>query len=412
MSLILSHKTARLVYQSVARPSYRDVPVEGRRTTPSMLPPTLALVRQARDLLRYYGVPAEDLETLDVLTASKADRRNLSGVACHWCAHDLPVQSFRQVLEDIYVVSPALCALQATQDLDFWECVEFFNQLCSCYRLSFSTEGGYAECQPATTVADLSAFFDAHPGMHGMTKARRALRYTRDRARSPMETALLMMLAMPRNEGGLGIRGIELDHLIPVTGYAAKLTSSSCFYADIFIRSALLVIEYNGREHDDPQRTARDNERENALRAMGYEVIVLSKKNVFDAESFRRSAAAICRCVGIRPSRFPDEFAYRQNKLRKFALRRVLQPHLVPDPAAWEPEQWLEDLDRDPWSDDGYRYEQLADGCETAADGGSIADDVSAADGEFIEDEYGFFADGEPPEEWDLSGWEDRSSVE
>ena len=263
---------------------------------------------------------------VDVLVFQASHRRARKDVACHLYRSGLPLESLQFVGGDIYAVSVPLCALQAAEQLDFWSCVEYYYELCSRYRLPFNADDRYAECRPATSVEELRAYFESHPGMHGSRLARRAITYVRDGARSPMETALMMMLVMPRADGGLGIRDIEMDYVLPVTGYARKLTRSRSFFCDVFIRRALLDVEYGGLVHEEMHRRASDNERTNALRAMGYDVIEVSRQNFFDKQAFRRTMAAICRKADIWPSHLPEDFADRQEELRRFVLRRWSEP--------------------------------------------------------------------------------------
>ena len=56
-----------------------------------------------------------------------------------------------------------------------------------------------------------------------------------------METAFVMMLVMPKREGGLGIRGLEMDYRIEVNARARHLTARSCFYCDVYLREFIWI---------------------------------------------------------------------------------------------------------------------------------------------------------------------------
>lgn len=331
MSLVLSHTTAYYYYQTVARPEQQaQVWAEPSAASGEAFeagPPSKKLVSTARRLLAAYGVPSDELGVIDVLVVSQKDRRTRRDVACHLYrngAGGISEAAVHHIFGEIYVVGVPLCALQAAERMSFRECVEYYYELCGCYRMPLDSGESYAECRPATSVEELRDFFAANSGARGVATARRAIEYVRNGARSPMETALIMMIVMPKKEGGLGIRGVEMDYRIPVSKYASRLTRSRNLYCDIFVPSAGLTIEYGGRVHEEVHRRARDNERTNALRAMGYDVIDVSRENLFDRDGFERTIAAIGKKVGVRPSRLPGDFAERQEDLRQFVLRRWL----------------------------------------------------------------------------------------
>ena len=137
-----------------------------------------------------------------------------------------------------------------------------------------------------------------------------------------METAFVMMLTLPKNEGGLGIRALETDYEIKVANVAKGLTRRTKFYMDAYLKRSRIDVEYNGFHHDTEENRAIDEERKNALAAMGYGIITISRHSFMHAESFARVMEVIQRKEGIRPSRLPKNFKTKQEELRKFVLRR------------------------------------------------------------------------------------------
>ena len=133
-----------------------------------------------------------------------------------------------------------------------------------------------------------------------------------------------MMLALPKACGGLGVHDLVMDRKIPVTGNARQMTRRRYFYADALIESARLIIEYNGFRHDEERRAVLDSEREHALNAMGYTVVTVARGSFFGQEDFRRICASISAGAGLQKGRFPEDFAERQEALRRFVLRRWL----------------------------------------------------------------------------------------
>ena len=323
MSIVLSHRTARLYHHCPLRPD-----------EPEALPPRRKKLRteaadvidaqDARVKLSRLGAPSAELETLDILVSDASLRRQVKGMRCHVTECELPAGSILKIGGGIFVADIRLTALQAAGELSFWELVEYYFELCGAYELPFDPEDDYLERPPLTTIAELDRYFTAVKHMPGLAAARRALKYVREGARSPMETALVMTLVLPKGDGGLGLRGIKMNHEVDVGSRAAHLTRRHKFFLDAYLPQARLDIEYHGFFHDEDQRASEDDERACALRAMGYQVIPIRRWTFFDRNSFERFSVAVMRKAKIPPCRLPKGFNAKRERLRQFVLRRYL----------------------------------------------------------------------------------------
>ncbi len=323
MSIVLSHITACHLYRAPARPSNLPVFPEAPRPLKTGAP-QMAEVARARALLISYGVPSPLTETIDLLVSEPAERRRMAGIRCHVCQAELPAHALVQLEAGVFAVDPRFCALLAAQDLSYLELVEYYYELCGAYALPFEEEEPYQETVPLVSSQKLEAFFRAMGGTHGVPRALRAVRYVRDGSRSPMETASTMTLVLPKRDGGLGIRGVRMNRPIPITGAARRMTRRRQFFADAYIESARLLIEYMGMRHEEEARQAEDSERDNALDTMGYHVVRIWRWAFFDQTGYRRILAKIRTEVGLQATRFPPDFDDRQEELRRFVLRRWL----------------------------------------------------------------------------------------
>ena len=201
------------------------------------------------------------------------------------------------------------------------------SELCGTYALFPGGNESYRKLKTArTTTEDLRAFFLALRQRNHAAKALRALRYVRVGSRSPMETATVMLLILPMREGGLGIRSVTMNHEIPVTKAARTLTRRTTLVCDAFIARCRLDIEYNGILHEQANQRIIDAERLNALRAMGYEMLVIDRAAVFGALPFRRLMASIERHARIKRRYLDERFRARQEELRTFVLRNCRKP--------------------------------------------------------------------------------------
>ena len=321
MSLILSHSTALLYHRVVAsRIALDRYPLEPSPLRSGV--PAWQEIERARELLHALGAPMNEVETLDVLVSTPEERRHIAGVRMHVSSLNLPVGSLIRIEPGMYVADARLCLLQLARSLQRLELVELCYELCGAYAMPVAPEDSYRDRAPLVSTRELESFLRAASRVPGATKALWATRYTCDGARSPMESASVMTLVLPKATGGLGIRGLTMDHPIPVVGAAQRMTRRQRFYADAYIESARLLIEYMGMYHEDELQQVRDNERENALGAMGYRVVNIWRGALFDRDNYRRVLARICECTKQRATRFPDGFEELQEALRQFVIRR------------------------------------------------------------------------------------------
>lgn len=352
MSIVLSHRTARLFHDAPHRP--RTLPaLPSRKMSLSTGAPDPQLIKEARRLLASFGVPLEQLDTIDVIVSSPSDRRESKHVHCHVCTSAIPANSLIQIARGIFVCDVRLCALQAASYMSDERLIEYYFELCGRYLLPLdgrpidrpddypsdlprTTTGtqpeahaGYIEIGTRTTTRALRTFFDSmkgacgSKGTRGSKGARRSIGYVLDGSRSPMETALMMTVVLPKRLGGLGLREVEMNHRVDVPSHLRKITRRRYFLLDGYIKRANIDLEYDGILHEAPGQRIIDEERNNVLRAMGFVVIRVTRQSMFDPIAFQRIMAAICMHGGIRRQRFPEGFQRKQEELRRFVTRRT-----------------------------------------------------------------------------------------
>lgn len=324
MGIVLSHTTARAVYQivhSIARNGIE--PCSDAAILESH--PSRKLVDDASEWLAAHNVKLDENDPIETMVFERNGMRRLTGCRTHVSAKRFSSSRFIRLTDDISIVGVELCALQAATYLPFRELVEYYFELCGAYSLETGSTTPYSERPALTSTARLKHFFNTLSACDGLIPARKAIKCVRDGCRSPMETAFVMMLALPKNEGGLGIRAIETDYEIKVASVAKDLTRRTKFYMDAYLKRSRIDIEYNGFHHDTEENRAVDEERKNALAAMGYGIITISRHSFMHVEPFARVMEVIQRKEGIRPSRLPKNFRAKQEELRKFVLRRHLE---------------------------------------------------------------------------------------
>lgn len=324
MSIVLSHNTAKAVYQA----AYSVSAIGTEPCSPAKIygaRPSKELLDPAANWLARHNVALDDDAPLDTTVFERANVRNIPDCKCHVSSKRFSGSRFIELADDIYIVGVELCALQAATYLPFRELVEYYFELCGAYSLGRDASTAYTERFALTSTSSLKHFFNSLTDCKGLELARKAIRCVRDGCRSPMETAFVMMLTLPRREGGLGISEIETDYEVKVTAAAKDLTRREKFYMDAYLKRSRTDIEYNGFQHDAEEDRAIDEERKNALASMGYGIITVSRYSFMHASAFARVMEAIQRKEGIRPSRLPKDFAIKQEELRRFVLRRFIE---------------------------------------------------------------------------------------
>lgn len=324
MGIVLSHTTAKAVYQaaySVAT-SVGEPLADGKILSSR---PSRELIDSAADWLTAYNVQLEENAPIEIAVFKRDNAHRLTGCRCHVSTKRFSSSRFIKLTDDIQIVGVELCALQAATYMSLRELVEYYFELCGAYSLGNDASTSYSERPALTSTTKLKHFFSSLTSCNGLVLARKAISCVRDGCRSPMETAFVMMLTLPKREGGLGINEIETDYPVNVTSIAKALTRRTRFYLDAYLKKSRTDIEYNGFYHDDEEDRAIDEERKNALAAMGYGIITVSRHSFMHAKPFARVMEAIQRKEGIRPSRLPKNFGVKQEELRKFVLRRYIE---------------------------------------------------------------------------------------
>lgn len=324
MSIVLSHTTAKAVYQAAHSVSAKGI----ESCNPAAIYgscPTGTLLDAAAEWLTKHDVSLDANDSLEVMVFDRRNARYAMNCQCHVSSKRFSNSRFIELKDGIFIVGVELCALQAATYLPFRGLVEYYFELCGAYSLGTDSSTSYTERFALTSTERLKQFFNSITRCDGLALARKAIQCVRDGCRSPMETAFVMMLTLPKSEGGLGIKGIETDYEVQVTTAAKNLTRRKKFFMDAYLKKSRTDIEYNGFYHDAEEDRAIDEERKNALASMGYGIITVSRYSFMHASSFARVMEAIQRKEGVRPSRLPKDFQIMQEDLRQFVLRRFIQ---------------------------------------------------------------------------------------
>lgn len=266
---------------------------------------THAKFLSGRAALRYWGVPDlcgalepqnhEVQEEYVVFTDQSLHRPQ--GLALRTCR----IEGASKYTQGGVCTLP-LAFLQVARDYSIHQLIYLAIQM-----MSYQNDG-----PPLVTLGDLHSCAEELVGHHGRRKALRALKYVAEGSRSRMETLLYMFLSLPNCLGGCGFRGMIFNRKI----YCPK--PDKTYYADLYLPSKKLIIEYNSFQHHNNSRSfSSDSIRASNLKAAGYMVEIVTPNQLMDLHGFEtlanNIAKAIKKTIRIRARKFfPGHRAIRE----------------------------------------------------------------------------------------------------
>lgn len=198
-------------------------------------------------------------------------------------------------------------------------------ELCGSYLMApesypkIATRYGFAQL---TTAAELASAANRFADPVVSVDARMALRYVLDGSASPMESALVLLLCLPIDEGGYGLPLPELNADLPIVAYLGQYREDATRYGDLVYRDAKLVVEYQSDLYHEGDSSKEDDEdRRDDIEADGYTVMFITPRRMADFERFEGIVQRIAHHLGISASKLP--LGPSESKLR---LRKMLLP--------------------------------------------------------------------------------------
>lgn len=271
--------------------------------------------------------PSDD-DPLFVVVGGRAARRRVNNTRARVCGAQLPAGSLSLLGDMVLVPSCELTFLLLARHLSVVELVAVGMEMCGYYRLAGATSSNVLESNrtlygqaPLTTVSQLKRFLDKCEGFPGTAQARRACRYMCGGSASPMETALYMLLCLPRKLGGYGLPAPILNGKRAVNTKAMAFTLADYLIPDLYWSAAKLDVEYDSEAfHASEDGLRKGASRTLALRAMNVEVVSLTSEVVRDADAFETVALLIARRLKKRMAPARKDFDERRDALRAVVL--------------------------------------------------------------------------------------------
>ena len=200
----------------------------------------------------------------------------------------------------MYACSPAFAFARSAIELDFAELVLLGYEITGSYRLDSNSEQGFFSAPPLVSHSALVSI-SSQGNLPGANRARNALRFVSPRSASPMETALAMLLSMPKAKGGYGLPLPQLNAAVEVPKGDWRVAYGRQFRCDLLWPTASLCVEYDSDMfHTGSQKIAHDARRRNALSSLGFTVITATKSQVTSLPGLDQLASQVARGIGVR----------------------------------------------------------------------------------------------------------------
>lgn len=206
-----------------------------------------------------------------VLVARGAARIKAAGTSCHvFGLQAMPGGLLLELAPGVYSAGPELCFIQMAQMTTLVGAVVLGCELCGSYSHFSEMVSGYYERPPLTSVERVGEAIESLSGLYGLGRAREALRWVRDGARSPMETVLSCELFLPGRHKGLAFARPELNYEVQLDDVSSAITGTRSCVIDVAWPDVRRGAEYDSLAyHPDP---VRDLRRKEALEHMGWTI--------------------------------------------------------------------------------------------------------------------------------------------
>ena len=268
------------------------------------------------------GLPYE--RPVDLLVDAPSRRRNSSSFHCRVWGRDLPPASFLMLGPHIYLSRPEFVFLQLAAELPLVDLALLGCEILGFYALDRMDVPGSMRCHPLTTADSLIRFFkNIPPGTRGAARAACAAGLAVKRSASTGETAMALLLSVPRTRGGYGLPAPRMNARVEVPAKLRELLGGSHLMCDAFWPQARFALEYNGRaEHEGDVSEAHDRERAGRLQAIGVKMETVTAFELARATAFDKVARRVAHGIGRRL--FSRDYGSRWHRQRNELREKVI----------------------------------------------------------------------------------------
>ena len=319
MKCLISHASAFEYWRLVGMPGVR-IP----KKSAARIAPASASVRPIEKLAEV-GLLSYPLHA----TTSRKAKRSKRAVY-HYRPTPLPLGSVYLLSKDVAITSPELTLVQIASAFTLPEIAGIASEFCGFYSPLDSAPSGLVKRDRLTSTERIASFLARMGKMNGSQATTRALHYAFDRSRSPMETAVGLLLTLPRSYGGYAAQGAVVNQRVRLDAMSRKATGRETLEPDILWPESKVCVEYDSVDfHSDEWRMSNDAKRKNALLSAGYKTVTLTAKQARSSSAMELVARHVLKQQGKR-QRMPDAERALALRVELLGLASVLKNQYEP----------------------------------------------------------------------------------
>jgi very-short-patch-repair endonuclease len=238
------------------------------------------------------GCNTKEIYSTHITVAKQNSRFRYNDRKVHSCELALP-EGAVTTRNGVKVASPELLFLQLGLKLNIHQLILLGLQLCS-------HPPGFPS-MAITTKQKINTFLSKTSGHLGQRKALRALKHLENGSASIMESLVYMILTLPNELGGYGLKGAVFNQEIRLkTEARTRLGQSRCF-ADLYYKQPKVAVEYESfAYHNNPSEQGKDFMRSAILERQGINVMHLTTIQLYDNDACRDFAYNLAERIGKR----------------------------------------------------------------------------------------------------------------
>lgn len=277
--------------------------------------PEFSGTSEALEFLSLEGICAP----LHFVTSSQGQCRRKGDIEAHLLSAQFSSDSFFELTKRCLVCSPELAFVQcADRRADFVWLLELGYELCGTYQTTHTGPATQYEVEALTSTQHIRDFLKRNPSLRGSRLARRALLYMSDGSASPRETALALLLGLPRRLGGYGLEIPLMNHPVKLSEQAASIAQRASLRCDLCWPKFKVDVEYQSDfAHQGEFARIRDSRRANALAAMQWTTIGVTSEEMNSMAACDAIAEAVRKATQKQRRANPTDFEKKHRELRR-----------------------------------------------------------------------------------------------
>lgn len=262
----------------------------------------------------------------------RAKGTSIKGLVTHVLGEPVPSGAFLDIGHDVCICTPQFVFQRLAAQVDLIDAVGIGMELCGTYsrwclepgvmgdpyyREHADTRACTFDLPAAANAKQLQRFVERSVGQPGAVGARAALRWVIDGSASLMETAVYLMLCLPKRLGGYGLPKPVLNPKLIIRNPDGVKER----YPDLYWSRQSIDVEYNSdTAHSGEWTRYRDSKRDTELTVANVSVLPLTRAQLVRTSEFDAFAQGLRHMLGIRHRGYDLAWELRRDELRQKLL--------------------------------------------------------------------------------------------